>query len=133
MYTNIQTDTPPVVRGGSPWGTIDGIEVMAEGILRVFTPSHGGIWLSPERRATLPAWAHTVNSTFCAKPRWWEEDCEAAVPLLAFYDDLRQEVRDRISYEKVREWAIAWHPGVRAALSDDSEFWREYTADEVAE
>lgn len=41
--------------GRSPWGQIDHVEILAPGIAMVGTPSHGGIWLAPERRKDMPS------------------------------------------------------------------------------
>jgi hypothetical protein len=81
-------ESKPRVGDWSPWGKIDDAKELAPGIVLVSSPSHGGIWLSRERVAALPAWAHLVDSRFGAKPVYWEEDVEMAVPILAFYDDI---------------------------------------------
>jgi hypothetical protein len=72
----------------SPWGAVDHSEVIISGMVRVHTPSHGGIYLSEERQRMLPAWAKKIPASYCSKPTWWEEDCEAIVPLYAFHDEL---------------------------------------------
>jgi len=72
----------------SPWGAVQHQEVLAPGIVRVHTASHGGIWLSPERQAQLPEWAKQIAGSYAPKPQWWEEDCEAAVPKLVFYSEV---------------------------------------------
>lgn len=87
----------------SPWGSIDYTVRLAEGITLVSTPGHGGIHLSPDRQAALPDWARIVPDNFCPKPLWWEEDCEVAVPLFVFYDDIvaadRITMKERCIYE----------------------------------
>jgi hypothetical protein len=79
-------DRPPQA---TPWGLVQSAEMLATGIWFVSTEGHGGIWLSPERRAALPAWTQNAPAKYCTKPIWWEEDCEAFVPLLVFYDELK--------------------------------------------
>jgi len=71
------------------------VSELATGIYTVTTESHGGIYLAPARQATLPAWALGIGSRYCAKPAWWEEDCEAVVPLLAFHADMPDWIRDK--------------------------------------
>ncbi len=59
----------------TPWGWTDHIEELAEGIWRVFTPSHGGLKLSEERWAELPP---EVRDTLM-NARFAEEDCEEPI------------------------------------------------------
>lgn len=66
----------------TPWGTADTIETLAEGITSVTTPSHGGIILSTERQAELPA----DIKNFLGSMENWEEDCDWAVPYYHFRD-----------------------------------------------
>lgn len=72
----------------SPWGPVDNAEKLAPGIFFVGTAGHGGIWLSLERQLQLPAWALKVTKGYAPKPMWWEEDCEAAVPLYVFQHEI---------------------------------------------
>lgn len=93
----------PRMGDSSPWGRIDFTVRLAEGITLVSTPSHGGVHLSPERQAALPEWARSIPDNWCDKPEWWEEDCEVAVPLFVFYDDIvatgRVTLKERGIYE----------------------------------
>ena len=63
----------------SPWGAIETAEFLANGIVSVHTPSHGGIWLSETRLAQMPPEERSTDG-------WYEEDCEAAFPLRRFRD-----------------------------------------------
>ena len=74
----------------SPWGRVQKQQQIAPGIIWVHTAGHGGIWLSPERQAQLPAWALEIGSQYCEKPTWWEEDCEAAVVMYVFFEEIGQ-------------------------------------------
>jgi hypothetical protein len=65
----------------SPWGQIDFVEHLTEGVVLVTTPSHGGIWLSEQMQGRLPAPARIAD-------RWYEEDLEAWIPLYCFSDEL---------------------------------------------
>jgi hypothetical protein len=58
----------------TPWGQSDSVEMVADGIWDVGTPSHGGVKLSCKRQALLPANAKLHN--FFKTLAWWEEDCE---------------------------------------------------------
>lgn len=87
----------------SPWGAVQHQEILADGIIFVDTAGHGGIWLSPERAAQLPNWAHSIASTYCSKPTWWEEDCEAVVPMYVFFDEMPEWVRKH-GKAQLAEW-----------------------------
>ena len=70
----------------TPWGLSDNVEELAEGIKSVSTPSHGGIWLSTERQAQLPTGLDNFNHDL----RWWEEDCDWAIPYIIFADEIKK-------------------------------------------
>ena len=59
----------------TPWGPPQDIEELAEGVWRVSTASHGGLMLSRERWAELPA--EVRDSMFTAT--FAEEDCEDSI------------------------------------------------------
>lgn len=61
----------------SPWGWVDHSKTLADGIVEVQTPSHGGIHLSPERVAMMPDVARRPGG-------WYEEDCEWSLVALRF-------------------------------------------------
>jgi hypothetical protein len=108
--TNKPDNFVPRINGYSPWGQIDNITRLADGILLVSTASHGGIWLSLKRRVQLAGqspWAISVveGRSYCAKPMWWEEDCEATLPLLAFWDELPAAMRRESYYAQMARTA----------------------------
>jgi hypothetical protein len=74
----------------SPWGSVQHQHEIAPGIISVSTAGHGGIWLSFERQAQLPAWALQVPSSYCSKPMWWEEDCESQVIMYVFFEEIEK-------------------------------------------
>jgi hypothetical protein len=77
----------PTVRSSSPWGTIDHVETIAEGVVSVNTPSHGGIWLSAERlKAIKPEWA-AYAAKWSGSPQWYEEDV-AVCAVMATWPEL---------------------------------------------
>ena len=92
--------------GYSPWGQIDHMTRLADGIYLVETASHGGIWLSPERREQMaersPELLRAVElNSYAPKPMWWEEDCEAALVLIAFWDELPLLMRRKSYYARL--------------------------------
>ena len=68
----------------TPWGKADSSEILAPGIISYSTPSHGGIWLAPERQKELD-----YSKNWLKSPAWWEEDCDWSVPYLYFEKDIR--------------------------------------------
>ena len=78
----------------TPWGPPQDIEELAEGVLRVSTASHGGLKLSRERWAEIPA---AVRRTLFT-PTFAEEDCEEPIvrTLLGLGDDREREAAVRV-------------------------------------
>ena len=68
-------DAAPQIGGQSPWGTIDHMAKLADGVIFVFTPSHGGVWLSDDRVKEIPE--SIISTNFLGFRKWWEEDCDA--------------------------------------------------------
>lgn len=83
-------ELPPTT---SPWGHVDNRDRLAEGIWRVDTPSHGGIWLSPARAKLVPR--YIVAASFLRRADWWEEDCDQAWPRLIFGDEIGLVQKDQ--------------------------------------
>ena len=100
----------------TPWGTPDRAIELAPGILLIDTPSHGGIWLSPERNALIPAWIKAL--TFASgqgRNGWYEEDCDIAIPLAAF-----PECKDRMPNSAMNNMSRAeWYEMLRKAFAAD--------------
>ena len=74
----------------TPWGWTRDIEELTEGVWRVSTPSHGGLKLSRERWAALPAELQDAMYT----RTFAEEDCEEPIvrTLLGIGDDREREM-----------------------------------------
>jgi hypothetical protein len=79
--STILTAPPDAPRRGSwsPWGAIDGVEGLADGVVFVSPPSHGGAWLSAAARTRIPDAIQPMHGR-----RWFEEDCEIWAPLIVF-------------------------------------------------
>lgn len=73
------TNNPPAIGKRSPWGTIDFVHPLADGVWRVATPGHGGIKLDRKRNAAVPAEARRSGG-------WYEEDAEWAIAALVHPD-----------------------------------------------
>lgn len=73
----------------SPWGPVQHNECLAPGIYFVHTAGHGGIWISPDRRATMAEPYRNFTSKYGnIGAGFYEEDCDWAVPVLAFAPEL---------------------------------------------
>jgi len=72
----------------SPWGTVQQQYPLAEGIVRVHTAGHGGLVLSDDRLKAMPS---KFKLNVYGKGRYFEEDCEAALVILAFPSDFTAE------------------------------------------
>ena len=79
----------------TPWGWTHDVEELAEGVLRVCTPGHGGLKLSRERWNELPA---AVRATLLT-PTFAEEDCEEPIvrTLLGLGDDRDREMALKVA------------------------------------
>lgn len=102
--------TTPKIGSRSPWGIVDHVRTAAPGIVMVSTPSHGGLWLAPDRCASLallhPELTHTTGT---ALP-WLEEDCDWALAVLAWPDEFNdEELYDAVSTARAfNPDAAAW-------------------------
>lgn len=63
----------------SPWGAVQHVEPLADGVVFVSTASHGGAWLREAAQARIPAAIAPMHGR-----TWFEEDCEIWAPLLVF-------------------------------------------------
>lgn len=72
----------------TPWGEVEDFDFMAPGIVRIYTASHGGIWLSPERNAQVPM--HLKHETFLKNglQGWYEEDFDVEIVAKVFPDEV---------------------------------------------
>ena len=77
-----QTDAKvPREGASSPWGAVQGVDVIVPAhVVSVSTSSHGGIWVSPEVEATIPAACQALARHY-APAGWYEEDCDCLIPM----------------------------------------------------
>ncbi len=81
---------PPIMDSQTPWGPADTVNELAPGIVAVTTPSHGGLWLSPERYAQIPESLRAVARRYAPAP-WFEEDCDACIVGWIFRAELQTD------------------------------------------
>ena len=79
----------------TPWGWTHDVVELAEGVWRVWTPSHGGLKLSRERWAAIPACVRSAMFT----PTFAEEDCEEPIvrTLLGLGDECEREMALKVA------------------------------------
>jgi hypothetical protein len=89
----------------TPWGVADHREELIPGIVFVGTPSHGGYWISAQRKKEMPEVLRT-------KSGWYEEDCDWALVYLAFADDIERIKPDIYAkrYQAAVETVKSWNP-----------------------
>ena len=95
----------------SPWGKTDGFHFIAPGILSVFTPSHGGLHLSPTLNAAMPDYMRSADA-------WYEEDCRWSLVALKYPTAFRAQIGlhpahpSKNNYEIALDIARGWHPDI---------------------
>jgi hypothetical protein len=97
----------PHPRDWSPWGAIDAVEVIADGVVFVSTPSHGGVWLSAEAQLRMPEAIKPMHGR-----QWFEEDCEIWAPIVVFRAHSPESTRSAAIMLLAR-----WMPGWLDALA----------------
>ncbi|WIB65345.1 hypothetical protein [Curtobacterium sp. MCBD17_040] len=90
----------------SPWGEVQHVEHFAEGMTFISTAGHGGVKLSPQRNALIPA-------PLRRRSGWYEEDTEVAIPEAYFPEEFTkvrwgaprtaEEFRET-AFKHVRDW-----------------------------
>ncbi len=68
----------------TPWGHADIIHPVADGVVFVSTPSHGGYWLSDDRLAKIPNHWRLARYRPSSDSPWFEEDCDWVLVALTF-------------------------------------------------
>ena len=68
----------------SPWGAPQSIDQIGEGICFVSTAGHGGYFVPPELNRRVPAAWRAISFNGQGNRGWYEEDCDAAMVVLAF-------------------------------------------------
>lgn len=91
----------------TPWGSSQSVITIAPGIVVVDTAGHGGVKLDRKRNAKIPLGARTEGG-------WYEEDCEALIPLVVFYDEMKGTMT--APRERLIESLGRWLPESLSAL-----------------
>ena len=72
-------DKPAAPKINTPWGTADHVEELADGIIQVGTPTHGGIGVKHEVAAKRLSAAARTEAIDQYDHLWFEEDCDWAI------------------------------------------------------
>lgn len=91
----------------SPWGIVQDEEIIAEGIVYVSTPSHGGIWVAPSLMGRVQEAMRDYAAYWRGSENWFEEDCAAQCVVVSFPEHFPAE-------QVERAWAVV-HRYVPAA------------------
>lgn len=85
----------------SPWGPIQDVYPIADGIVSVSTAGHGGIKLDRKRQAAMPDYLKREGG-------WYEEDCEWSLPGVvygAFF-----EAKKPGTFQAAKDTMANWFP-----------------------
>lgn len=71
----------------SPWGKPDHAEEIFAGVWSVSTPSHGGLYVTDQRRKAMDQSLLSLGFNGHTMSGWFEEDCDWCMVALAFPDE----------------------------------------------
>ena len=98
----------------SIWGAVQQADQLGPGIWSVMTASHGGIILSDQRQAAMPPALLIEGGSY-------EEDCDWALPILAFASELEGERSCSAGFlQLARDTARCWHPDRLSAFTGEA-------------
>lgn len=92
------------------WGIADHVTKVSTGIYWCKTSSHGGVWLSIDRRLLMPAVLRKA-----AVGAWYEEDCDWCLVVTAFPECFKDDPQ---AGESAKETLKAWFPDTYEAWYD---------------
>ena len=104
----------PMKGDNSPWGAIQDIEVLEDGVLFCSTASHGGVWLAPGKLAKMRPALLAPSDFYKAGSPWFEEDCEILRVVCAFPHLFKTP------YAVAFESLCKWNPAVRDAVTKEA-------------
>jgi hypothetical protein len=95
------------------WGGVQSAHEVIPGAWIVETASHGGIVLSEERQAAMP-------DALRLPGREYEEDCDWALPVLAFAAEMAgSPIAEPSWISLARDTAMCWHPDRYTAFTGE--------------
>ena len=87
------------VNSSTPWGRAQAVSVLVpDQMVSVSCAGHGGVKVYRTLNKLIPA---PLRSPFMGKAGWYEEDCEAAIPLYFLHDRLPEKDRERLKKDRL--------------------------------
>ena len=80
------TDVAPELGDPSPWGTIDSVHAIGQGIVGIGTARHGGLFVPHAQLHAIPQAWQDYAARFTGHAQYFEEDCASALVALSFPD-----------------------------------------------
>lgn len=87
-------------RTQTPWGQADGCKRITKGIVRYFTPSHGGYHVSDGLLDKMPEYLRTDPYTPLG---WFEEDCAWCKVVISFPQYFTTDEQTQ-AYTTLKDW-----------------------------
>lgn len=87
----------------TPWGGADHVEKLAEGVIQVGTPSHGGIGVENSVAFTMLSAAARAEAIVQGGWHWFEEDCNWAI-VCSEMPTLFSERHRELAAESLKRW-----------------------------
>ncbi len=87
----------------TPWGGADHVEKLAEGVIQVGTPSHGGIGVENSVALTSLTAAARAEAIVEGGWHWFEEDCDWAIVCSEMPTLFSQRHRE-LAAESLKRW-----------------------------
>jgi len=106
----------------SPWGEVQHVESIADGVYLVSTASHGGVWLAPPLRERLAKVCAGLWTPFTGTFEWLEEDCDLSVAVVWLgesWPNLRPGGLE-LAIESVTNYRPYFPAGLAKMLRDDA-------------
>lgn len=78
----------PEIGSDSPWGPVQHLHTLGDGIVFVHTAGHGGVWLSTDRLRQVPK--EMLAKQWLGGSRFFEEDCDWCIPYVVFEEEIKR-------------------------------------------
>ena len=123
LKEDITSYREPKVDQASPWGLIQTVKNLAQGIWKVTTVSHGGIKLSPDRNKQIPK---DVRSS----DEWYEEDEAMEIVYLTFSNEIseskkrkRRKLKEDVEFSLNGDGMTNIHPEIETTSFGSGDYW----------
>jgi hypothetical protein len=91
----------------TPWGKTQTAEILAPGIVSYSTAGHGGIHIDElHEKFIMERYLVKEIDNFLGSTKWFEEDCDWAIPYYIFRDEIQSYAKDKDSFDRMLAAAI---------------------------